>query len=50
MLSSLISVAGGVCRFTVRVCGWEKPGATQDNWLFTKYISKDFDYMFAIMQ
>ena len=35
--------AGGVCWFQVRVCGWQKSGATQDNWLFTQHISKDFD-------
>ena len=34
---------GGICRFQVRVCGWQRDGG-QDNWLFTQHISQDFDY------
>ena len=33
---------GGICRFQVRVCGWNVPQG-QDNWLFTQHISQDFD-------
>ena len=33
---------GGICRFQVRVCGWQRDGG-QDNWLFTQHISQDFD-------
>ena len=33
---------GGICRFQVRVCGWQQDGG-QDNWLFTQHISQDFD-------
>ena len=34
--------AGGICRFQVRVCGWQRDGG-QDNWLFTQRINQDFD-------
>ena len=35
--------AGGICRYQVRVCGFNQPGELQNNWLFTQHISKDFD-------
>ena len=33
---------GGICRFHVRVCGWDERRG-QDNWLFTQYISQSFN-------
>ena len=33
---------GGICRFQVRVCGWNISRG-QDNWLFTQHISQEFD-------
>ena len=35
--------SAGTCQFQIKVCGFRQPGATQDNWLFTQYISKSFD-------
>ena len=35
--------AGGICRYQVRVCGFNQPGELQNNWFFTQHISKDFD-------
>ncbi|CAI8036642.1 Ephrin type-A receptor 5 [Geodia barretti] len=31
------------CRRRVQVCGWDREGERQDNWLFTQHISSDFD-------
>ena len=39
-----------MCRFQVRVCGWQQDGG-QNNWLFTQHISQDFDsntYNYAV--
>ena len=40
-------LAGGECRFHARVCGWQRQGTAQNNWLFTQHISKDFDNTYS---
>ena len=31
------------CRQIVKVCGWERPGPTQNNWIFTQHITQQYD-------